>query len=322
MEMIRDYNEAQFERTALEVFRKQYDQVPVYGEFVRALGVKVDLVHRIADIPFLPAGFFRSHEVIAREKVPEIIFESSGTTGMEKSRHLLASTALYRESFTKGFEYFYGNPADWCILALLPSYLERENSSLVYMARHLIELSGGTGSGFYLHDHHRLMESLRNFRAAGQKTLLLGVSFALTDLAEEYKEDLSDIVIMETGGMKGRKKEMVREEVHSLITERFGVPSVHSEYGMTELLSQAYSKGSGIFRTPPWMKVLIRESHDPFSILPPGSSGLISIIDFANVYSCSFIATSDLGRSHSDGSFEVLGRMDNADIRGCNLLIA
>ena len=253
---------------------------------------------------------------------PEIVFESSGTTGMERSRHFVADAGLYRESFMKGFEWFYGAAKDWCFLALLPSYLEREGSSLVYMAEHLIHASGHPDSGFYLYDHDKLLSTLSRLQAQKQKTILLGVSFALTDLAEACRENLSGILIMETGGMKGRKKELVREEVHQLLKKSFGVATIHSEYGMTELLSQAYSQGEGLFRTPPWMKVLIRDTHDPFNFLPPGNTGLISIVDLANYHSCAFISTSDLGRSNPDGTFEVLGRMDNSDVRGCNLLIA
>ncbi len=322
MNLIANHTEEQFTRHALGVFRYQCENIRVYGDFVRALNIDPRSVGSVEAIPFLPVELFKSHRIIDGSREPEMVFESSGTTGIAPSRHYVADASLYRESFTRGFELFYGPVTDWCILALLPAYLERQGSSLVYMAEHLIRATGHPGSGFYLYDHAKLMENLRQLRDNGRKTLLLGVSFALTDLAEAFHEKLPNVVIMETGGMKGRRKEMVREEVHTLLRSAFGVQKVHSEYGMTELLSQAYSQGNGLFKTPPWMKVLIRDSHDPFSILPPGSSGLISVIDLANFHSCAFIATSDLGRSHADGSFEVLGRMDNADIRGCNLLIA
>ncbi len=322
MKLIRDYTEDQFHRKALEIFRYQVEHVPVFGKFAGALGTDVKAVRAIEDIPFLPVEFFKYHRITDSGKEPEIVFELSGTTGMERSRHFVADAGLYRESFMKGFEWFYGAANDWCFLALLPSYLEREGSSLVYMAEHLIRASGHTDSGFYLYDHDKLLSTLRRLQAQKQKTILLGVSFALTDLAEACRENFSGILFMETGGMKGRKKELVREEVHQLLTRSFGVATIHSEYGMTELLSQAYSQGKGLFRTPPWMKVLIRDTHDPFNYLPPGSTGLISIVDLANYHSCAFISTSDLGRSNPDGTFEVLGRMDNSDVRGCNLLIA
>ncbi len=322
MELIRDYSSREFIQAALEVFRYQAENVAVYGEFIHALGINPSSVDTLEAIPFLPVEFFRSQKIIDRHHEAGIVFESSGTAGTARSRHHVASPELYNKSFTKGFERFYGPVRDWCFLALLPSYLEREGSSLVYMADHLIRNSEHPQSGFYLYEHEKLMTELRKLQSAGQKTLLLGVSFALTDLAEEYREDLSGITFMETGGMKGRKKEMIREEVHALLRESFGLRTVHSEYGMTELLSQAYSEGDGLFRTPPWMRVMIRDTHDPFTILPPGNSGLINVIDLANYHSCSFLSTADLGRTHTGGTFEILGRSDNSDIRGCNLLIA
>ncbi len=320
--MIAEYTAGEFDRATMEVFRYQAINVPVYREFLHALNVDPGHIRHPEQIPFLPVELFKSRQIIDRDHEPEIIFESSGTTGMVRSRHFVADKELYRRSFTAGFERFYGPVSGWCILALLPSYLEREGSSLVYMVQRLIRATGHPDSGFFLHDHDALMRTLRKLQKTGQKTILLGVSFALTDLAESIQEDLSNIIIMETGGMKGRKKEMLREEVHTLLKKSFNVTAVHSEYGMTELLSQAYSSGQGVFHTPPWMKIMIRDSHDPFALLPPGNAGLINIIDLANIHSCSFISTADLGQLNNDGSFEVLGRMDNADIRGCNLLIA
>jgi len=249
------------------------------------------------------------------------IFLSSGTTGMKLSRHHVMYPEIYDESLERTFRHFYGDPAQYAIMGLLPSYLEREGSSLVYMVNRLIQLSGNDAGGFFLNDHESLFRAIDNARTAGLRVLLIGVTFALLDLAEEHPCDLSDIIIMETGGMKGRRQEIIREEVHDIIMKVFGVSGVHSEYGMTELLTQSYSQGSGVFRTPPWMRVLIRDSHDPMSHSPDeGSSGGISVIDLANIWSCSFIATADLGKMHSGGRFEVLGRYDNADIRGCSLL--
>jgi phenylacetate-coenzyme A ligase PaaK-like adenylate-forming protein len=314
-------NESDFKECALEVFRYQSQNVPVYKDFISHLKFRPEDISEYHQIPFLPVELFKSHEIIALNRKPEIIFESSSTTGEIPSRHYVAEKNLYEESFIRGFRVFYSEPAERCILALLPNYLERKGSSLVYMAEKLIGLSGHPDSGFYLYDYEKLITVLRNLKLSGQNVILLGVSFALLDLAEKFEEDLEGIIIMETGGMKGRRKELVREDLHAFLKKRFNVGTVHSEYGMTELLSQAYSKGGGIFNTPPWMKVLIRDSSDPFQILDEENTGCINVIDLANLYSCSFIATSDLGKMHSDGSFEIFGRIDNSDIRGCNLMI-
>ena len=252
----------------------------------------------------------------------EIVFTSSGTTGSEQSKHCVSDVSIYIESFLKGFRHFYGSVKDYCILALLPSYMEREGSSLIYMCGELIKQSAHPDSGFYLYEHEKLIDKLKDLQTKKQKTILIGVSFALLELARENHLDLSEIIIMETGGMKGREKEMPRAELHEILKKSFTLKSVHSEYGMTELLSQAYSKGDGIFKCPPWMKVLISDIHDPFSILDHSKTGTINIIDLANINSCSFIATSDLGKSYPNGSFEVLGRLDNSDLRGCNLLMS
>lgn len=314
-------SESEFQEIALEVFRYQAINIPVYRDFLSLLKIKPENISNYQQIPFLPVEFFKSHEIIAESKEPEIVFESSTTTGSVPSKHFVASIDLYIESFIKGFGKFYGNPADYCILALLPSYLERKGSSLVFMANELIHQSKHVESGFYLDEHEKLITLLKKLQKAGKPCILIGVTYALLDLADRFKESLSDIIIMETGGMKGRRKEMVRDDLHSYLKSSFDLKSVHSEYGMTELLSQAYSKGEGRFYCPPWMKILIRDSYDPLQILTTGSTGGINIIDLANLYSCSFIASSDLGRLNDDSSFEVLGRIDNSDIRGCNLMI-
>lgn len=311
-----------FRATALEVFHFQSKHTPVYRDYLAALRVDPSSITEIRQIPFLPIEFFRSHTVIEENLKAEIVFESSGTTGTTPSRHHVADAGLYRESFLRSFYSFYGSPEELPILALLPSYMEREASSLVYMMEHLIRWSSHPDSGFYLDNLEELSAILKRQNEERQPTLLVGVSFALLDLAEQYPMEFgSHIKLMETGGMKGRRKEMIRGELHEQLLSAFGLETIHSEYGMTELLSQAYSDGDGIFRAPPWMKILIRDPNDPLSLLPTGQSGGINIIDLANIHSCSFIATGDLGKVYEDGSFEVLGRYDHSDIRGCNLLI-
>ncbi|MBL7744207.1 MAG: acyl transferase [Chitinophagaceae bacterium] len=316
-------NEQRFKPLALEIFRFQYSNNPVYREYVDALRVNVSRVDSITRIPFLPIRFFKSHAVQTTEYDPVVVFESSGTTGSINSRHMVKDTGLYHESFTRTFELFYGPVKDWCVIGLLPSYLDRKNSSLVFMVNELIGRSGHPQSGFYMHEHNKLFEVLTSLEAAGQKTILIGVTFALLDLAEKYSLSLKHTIIMETGGMKGRRKEMIRQEVHDILRQAFHLTAIHSEYGMTELLSQAYSKGEGVFHCPPWMKILLRDEEDPLSVRHPAGgrySGAINIIDLANIYSCSFIATDDAGRLYNDGSFEVLGRLDNSDLRGCSLM--
>ncbi|GAB4138081.1 MAG: acyltransferase [Bacteroidia bacterium] len=314
-------SESHFISAALQVFRHQYNHCSVYRAFASALGKTPDSVAALHDIPFLPVEFFKTHRVYSSSHPPQITFTSSGTTGQITSRHEVADVNIYETSFLKGFERFYGNPAEWTFLCLLPSYLEREGSSLVYMADVLIRKSASQQSGFYLKNYRELSEKLRMLNASGTKTLLLGVTYALLDLAEQFPQALENITIMETGGMKGKRREMIREELHSILKSAFHVNAIHSEYGMTELLSQAYSLGEGKFFTPPWMKILIREMNDPFSFVPEGKTGGVNIIDLANIHSCSFIATSDLGKIRADGSFEILGRFDNSDIRGCNLMV-
>ena len=269
---------------------------------------------------FLPISFFKSHNIVSTTFEPEIVFESSGTTQTINSKHLVKEVSIYKKSFFKAFELFYGNVTDWCIIGLLPSYLERNNSSLVLMVDELIKTSNNPKSGFYLNDFDALKEILLQQECKQQKTLLIGVTFALLDFAEQYPMKLNYTTVMETGGMKGRRKELTRAEVHQIITNGLGVTKVHSEYGMTELLSQAYSNGDGIFTCPPWMKVFVRDEDDPLTIKPFGR-GILNVIDLANVYSCAFIATDDVGIVYEDGRFEVWGRLDNSDIRGCSLLV-
>lgn len=325
-------NGSTFEQLALELFRFQYDNNIVYKQYTNALRIDPGTVQNSVQIPFLPIRFFKSHQVQNTIFEPATVFESSGTTGSSNSRHFVKDAQLYKAAFTKGFELFYGPVKDWCILGLLPSYLERENSSLVFMVNELMKVSGHTESGFYLDEYDKLGWLINELEDRGQKTLLIGVTFALLDFASIFssgrtRKSLKYTTVVETGGMKGRRKEMVRQEVHGILKKAFDLPIIHSEYGMTELLSQAYSSVDGIFKCPPWMKVLIRGEDDPFEIrMPPfqtaeSVSGAINIIDLANIYSCSFIATDDAGKLFPDGSFEVLGRIDNSDIRGCSLMV-
>ncbi len=312
---------AEFWGTALEIFAFQYKKNIVYNDFINDLGKGHSKIHTPYQIPFLPVEFFRNHKIVSGNLPVEMIFESSGTTGVTPGKHFVSDLSLYEESFLKGFRLFYGDPEEYLITALLPSYTEREGSSLVYMADKLIKLSHNKLSGFYSKNIEDLINAITQTKNKKQKILLIGVSFALLDLAENKSPDLSEAIIMETGGMKGRRKELTRFELHTILKEKFNVPSIHSEYGMTELMSQAYSKGDGVFYCPPWMKVLIRDPLDPLTIYTePGKTGGINIIDLANINSVSFIATGDLGKLHDDGGFEVLGRFDNSDIRGCNLL--
>jgi phenylacetate-coenzyme A ligase PaaK-like adenylate-forming protein len=313
--------ESEFLETALEVFHYQYNKNSVYQHFTNSLGMDPSSVKTLAGIPFLPVEFFRNHKIISGDRQNEIIFESSGTTGVIPGKHFVSDLGLYEENFLSSFRMFYGEPEEFVIAALLPSYTEREGSSLVYMADKLIKWSNNKYSGFYRENTSELIVNLNSAKLKGKKTLLIGVSFALLDLAENTAPDLSGVIVMETGGMKGRRKELTRAELHAILKEKFNVSSIHSEYGMTELMSQAYSSGEGIFYTPPWMNIIIRDPQDPLTVYSEvNKTGGINIIDLANINSCSFIATSDLGRLHEDGGFEVVGRFDNSDIRGCNLL--
>ena len=310
-----------FTSLSLKIFEFQYNNNRVYKQFVDALGVNPEGVDRIEKIPFLPIEFFKTHRVAAGSFQEETIFTSSGTTGIQTSKHFVKNLALYEESVLKGFRLFFGEPDEYVFLALLPSYLEREGSSLVHMTKKLVEWSDDARSNFYLHDYEKLSQILAELKKEKKKVLLLGVTYALLDLAEQFPVDFPELILMETGGMKGNRKEMVREELHDQLKKAFGVKHIFSEYGMTELLSQAYSKGEGRFEMPVWMQILIRDINDPLSILPEGKSGGINVIDLANIYSCSFIATQDLGKKLPGGGFEVLGRFDNSDVRGCNLLV-
>ncbi len=303
------------------MFRFQYAHNPLYQQFADSLRCPPSRVRTIEEIPFLPISFYRSHKVLCPpDPEPEFYFESSGTSDSQRSRHYVRDLELYHQSLLRGFQTFYGNPRDYIILALLPSYLERKNASLVYMCQQLMDQSGQKENGFFLHQGEHLARILDSLRNSDKKILLIGVTFALLDFAQTHPQDLSHVIVMETGGMKGRKKEWTRSEVHDYLKDRFRLPQIHSEYGMTELLSQAYSQENGIYRTSPGMIPLIREIHDPLSVHREGS-GALNFIDLANRYSCSFIATEDLGRIEGD-RFEVLGRMDHSALRGCSLLTA
>jgi hypothetical protein len=314
-------NTEEFNSLALSVFKLQAQNCNVYREYIFHLGVDADQVTGVAQIPFLPISFFKSHSILASTGPVEITFSSSGTTGMVQSSHHVTDVKLYEQSYLQAFARFYGNITEYCFLALLPSYQQRSGSSLIYMVNDLIEKSGHPQSGYFLYNHDELLKTLLALRSKKQKTVLIGVTYALLDFIEQFDIDFPELIVMETGGMKGKRKEMVREELHGQLTKGFGVSAIHSEYGMTELLSQAYSLGEGVFNCPDWMRILIRDTNDPLSLIANGRTGGINVIDLANINSCSFIATQDLGRINPDQSFEVLGRFDNADIRGCNLLV-
>ena len=315
-------SKADFLGNALEIFNYQYDNNNIYHDFINSLGKDRSKIKTLYDIPFLPVEFFRNHKVITGDLPVEKIFESSGTTGTTPGKHFVIDLSLYEDSFLRSFIQFYGQPEEYLVAALLPSYTEREGSSLVYMVDNLIQRSKNPHSGFYKNNIEDIVPAIKKAKEEKQKILLIGVSFALLDMAENKPPDLSGVIVMETGGMKGRRIELTRPELHSILKEKFNAFSIHSEYGMTELLSQAYSKGDGIFYCPPWIKIIIRDPLDPLTLYTePGRTGGINIIDLANINSCSFIATGDLGKIHEDGGFEVLGRFDNSDIRGCNLLV-
>ena len=316
-----------FNELALELFNFQYQHNEVYHKYCNLLNVILSEVNCLQKIPFLPIAFFKSHQIKTTNFTHQAIFESSGTTKTGNSKHFVKDISLYRKSFTTGFNKFYGTANNKCILALLPSYLEKNNSSLVFMMDELIKQSNHHLSGFYLNNCDKLHSTILHNEILNQPTLLIGVTYALLDFAEKYPAQLQHTIVMETGGMKGRREEITRLEVHQQLQNNLGVSLIHSEYGMTELLSQAYSKGDGIFCCPPWMKVVIREEDDPFAIYTAGDvkkntiTGAINIIDLANIYSCSFIASSDVGRLYSNQSFEVLGRIDNSDVRGCSQMV-
>jgi len=316
-------NDEAFDRIALQLYHFQFYNNDLYRRFCELTGGTPGKVTSVARIPFLPISFFRTHRVTTGAFLPELEFRSSGTTGTDTSTHFVRDAALYRESFLKGFQWFFGEPRQYCILGLLPSYLERKDASLVYMVEGLVKQSGHPKSGFYLYNFDELAETLHYLEQLGQPTLLFGVTFALSDFCDQYSLQLQHTKVLETGGMKGRKKEGTREELYTELKRGLGVPSIYSEYGMTEMLSQAYAI-DGNFQSPPWLRLLLRDETDPRSFVTAASgraTGAINVIDLANIYSCAFLATDDLGRQGKDGSFEVLGRLDNATIRGCSQLV-
>ncbi len=313
--------DTKFNETALKIFRFQYQNNETYKQYVDKLKINFSEIKHYSQIPFLPIDFFKTHKILSSDKEIKTIFRSSGTSGIARSKHYVTDLSVYEKSFTGTFKQFYGNPENYIFSALLPSYSEQGSSSLIYMVEKLMQISDKPDNGFYLYNHEKLYRKLKELEEKKQKNILFGVSFALLDFFEKYKIKLKNTIIIETGGMKGRKKEMVREEMHRIIQNATGLKHIHSEYGMTELLSQAYAKKQNRYLAPPWMKILIRDTNDPFDLLPQGKSGGINIIDLANIYSCSFIETKDLGKIHKNNTFEVLGRFDNSDIRGCNLMV-
>lgn len=315
-------SDEEFTQIALQVFHLQYNENKIYRKFCDLLNIKTTEITSVEKIPFLPIELFKTGQVITGEFNPAQTFLSSGTTGQNQSKHLVKDLKVYEESFVKGFNQFYGEISDYCFLALLPSYMEREGSSLIYMTEYLVKHSKNSLSGFYLDEYDKLIQTIQQLKKTNQKIILLGVSFALLDFAEKHQVDLSDVIIMETGGMKGRRKELTRSELHQIYKDSFNVTAIHSEYGMTELLSQAYSFSEGVYQSPKWMKILIRDINDPFTFLPTEKTGGVNVIDLANIDSCAFISTQDLGKKNNDNTFEILGRFDNSDLRGCNLLIS
>jgi len=310
-----------FENLALEVFQHQALNCLVYSSYLDELGIAPKSIIHFHQIPFLPIQFFKTHQIVSSADKTDKVFLSSGTTGNVQSKHYVSDLNVYKLSYTKGFEHFYGDIKDYTILALLPGYMEREGSSLIYMVDDLIKKSKSSDSGFYLNDLENLSNKLIKLDKRNKKVLLIGVSYALLDLVRKFEFDLKNTIVMETGGMKGKRKEMIREELHKRLSMGFGVDKIHSEYGMTELLSQAYSKGNGLFETPPWMRIVVRDPEDPLTLLPHTKTGGLNIVDLANINSCSFIATQDLGKINANGTFELMGRFDNSDIRGCNLMV-
>ena len=313
-------SEADFAETAMRIFRFQYENNSVYQSYCQHLNINKEDVKTLCDIPFLPISFFKTHEVKTTDFEPELTFRSSGTTGMQHSQHLIKDAQLYRQSLLNSFRHFYGDTSKYTFLALLPNYLEQKNSSLIYMMEALMHESGAPDNGYYLYNHEDLYHKLIQLRDNQQKVILWGVTFALLDFAEHYQIDFPQLIVFETGGMKGRRKEMVKEELYDILRRAFGVPDIHSEYGMCELLSQAYSKGGNLFTTPPWMRLQLRNEKDPLDSSNTVNTGVINVIDLANIYSCSFIATEDLGRRHPQG-IEILGRLDHSQLRGCNLMV-
>jgi phenylacetate-coenzyme A ligase PaaK-like adenylate-forming protein len=320
MEDLKGLESSNFLSKALSLMQYQASNNAVYREWVQSMKVDLDGVKIFEQIPFLPIDFFKTHAIYTGSECPSFYFESSGTTQDIVSKHFVKDLSVYEESFMECFQQFYGAPHNYCILGLLPNYLERQHSSLVYMTQHLIQASKDARSGFYLYDFEKLNHTLAMLEKEQKKTILIGVSFALLDFVDAYPQSLKHTMVVETGGMKGRKQELTKPALHAYLANGFGVESIHSEYGMTELLSQAYSKGEGIYTCPPWMKVLVADESDPTALCTTGR-GVLQIIDLANLYSCAFIATEDIGIVHPDGSFEVIGRLDQSSIRGCSLLV-
>ncbi|TAH03681.1 MAG: acyl transferase [Sphingobacteriales bacterium] len=314
-------SETDFENLALEVFKYQADNCKVYNQFIGHLNIDVSTVKDVAQIPFLPIDFFKYHLIKSNSETTEIVFKSSGTTSSVQSQHFISDLKIYQESYTKAFNAFYGDIKNTCILALLPNYIERDGSSLIYMVNDFINKSEHKNSGYFLYNTQHLFDVLQILKSQNQNTILIGVTYALLDFVENYQINFPELIVMETGGMKGKRKEIIRETLHQVLQNGFGVAHIHSEYGMTELLSQAYATKNGLFKCPNWMQVFIRDTNDPLTLLADGKTGGINVIDLANLNSCSFIATQDLGKKHPDNFFEVLGRFDNSDIRGCNLLV-
>jgi|TARA_B110000263_G_scaffold37749_1_gene29385 hypothetical protein len=312
-------SKSDFEELSLNLFDFQMKNNPIYTQY-SSLILKNKTPKNIFEIPFLPIEFFKKEQIICKGKTAEEIFLSSGTTG-EQSKHLVADLSLYKKSYLRAFQQFYGDIDDYCILALLPSYKEQESSSLIFMIDNLIQQSSHQKSGYYLNNYSELSDTIKELEKKKEKTILFGVTYALLDFAKEFPQQLKNTIVMETGGMKGQQKEMLKEEVYKILKHSFVIKNIHSEYGMTELLSQSYSKGNNLFNSPPWMKIIIRDVNDPLSIIGHNKTGGINVIDLANIYSCPFIATQDLGRTFNDDSFSVLGRFDNSDVRGCNLLV-
>ena len=314
------YSAIDFEKHAIALFQYQYENNEIYHSFCNMLKINVENIKKLTQIPFLPISFFKTHAVKTGDFLPELTFRSSGTTGAETSQHLVKDAMLYERAFTHAFDFFYGEPWNYCFLALLPNYLEQKQSSLIYMMNCFIFDSKYAESGFYLYNFAKLYEKLTILKEKKIKTVLFGVSFALLDFANQFSIEFPDLMVFETGGMKGRRPEMVKEELHKILCNAFGVKQIHSEYGMCELLSQAYSCGQNLFATPPWMKLLLRDEKDPLYCSEALTSGVINVIDFANLHSCAFIATDDLGKRAPTGEIEILGRVDAAQIRGCNLM--
>lgn len=314
-------SQTDFEKIALAVFKYQAQHCEIYNQFLKHLNVNPSTVKSLHQIPFLPIDFFKLHQITSEASQSEIIFKSSGTTSSAQSQHFVTHLKIYEKSYTKAFNIFYGDVEKTCILALLPNYLERNGSSLIYMVNDFINKSEHKSSGFFLYNTQQLFEVLQLLKSQNQKTILIGVTYALLDFVENYQINFPELIVMETGGMKGKRKEIIRETLHNILQDGFGVTQIHSEYGMTELLSQAYATKNGLFKCPNWMQVFIRDTNDPLTLLAGGKTGGINVIDLANINSCSFIATQDLGKTHPNNFFEVLGRFDNSDIRGCNLLV-